>query len=284
VHIQTRQLQRRAARIVGKIAHHVFHRADLADDGLRGALQQLRVLFIELAAKFVLQALRRKLDRRERVLDFVREAARHLAPSRLPFRPQQVADVIEHDHITRIPALRQARAAHQQNLVAVLAQALYLALPFAVGRLAESLHDGVAERPQQAVLFGDLAQRHALHFLQRHGKDLRRTGIHRAQAQFIVQRQHAGRQVGQHAFQVAFGAFHFALLLFAGLFRLKQLLRHLVEQAGQRAQLVAALYRVLAGKIALRHSPRAFRKRLQRGAQPLADEKRRRYRRQQHHQ
>ena len=80
----------------------------------------------------------------------------------------------------------------------------------------------------------------------------------------MIQRQHTGRKVGQHAFQMHLGAFHHALLLFAGLPGIEQLARHLVEQAGQRAQFIAAADRVLFGKIALRHRARPVRQRFQR--------------------
>jgi len=46
VHLQMRQPQCRAARIIGKIVHHIFHRGNLADDSLRGTPQQLRTALV----------------------------------------------------------------------------------------------------------------------------------------------------------------------------------------------------------------------------------------------
>ena len=47
-------------------------------------------------------ALGRQLDRRERILDLVREAARDLAPGRVALRLQQRADVVEHDDVAAL--------------------------------------------------------------------------------------------------------------------------------------------------------------------------------------
>jgi hypothetical protein len=46
-------------------------------------------------------ALRPKLDRRERILDLVREASRAPRPSRVALRLQQRRDVVEHDRRSR---------------------------------------------------------------------------------------------------------------------------------------------------------------------------------------
>ncbi len=67
---------------------------------------------LELAAELELQPLGRELDRRQRVLDLVREPARDLAPGLDALRRDQLGDVVE-DHQAR--ALRHRRAAHQQG-------------------------------------------------------------------------------------------------------------------------------------------------------------------------
>ena len=56
----------------------------------------------ELAFELELQPLGRQLDRRQRVLDLVREPARHLAPRRRALRRHDLGDVVEH-HQPRSP-------------------------------------------------------------------------------------------------------------------------------------------------------------------------------------
>ena len=48
-------------------------------------------------------ALGRQLDRRERILDLVRQAPRHLAPGGVALGLQQRGDVVEHDHVAALP-------------------------------------------------------------------------------------------------------------------------------------------------------------------------------------
>ena len=57
-----------------------------------------RVLGIHAAEQPAAQAVGRQLDRRQRVLDLVREPPRHLAPGGIALRLQQRGDVVEHDH------------------------------------------------------------------------------------------------------------------------------------------------------------------------------------------
>ena len=52
----------------------------------------------QLVGEAMLQALGRELDRRQRVLDLVRQAACHLAPGGEALRLQQPRDVVEHHH------------------------------------------------------------------------------------------------------------------------------------------------------------------------------------------
>ena len=66
----------------------------------------------ELGLELVLQPLGRELDRRQRVLDLVRQAPRHLAPGLAALRRDDLGDVVEH-HQPR--ALRHGGAAHQQR-------------------------------------------------------------------------------------------------------------------------------------------------------------------------
>ena len=83
---------------------------------MRGALQQPRVLGVEAGEQLAPQLLGRQLDRRQRILDLVRQAARHLAPGGVALRVEQRRDVVEHDHQAAALALvRQRRAGPQQH-------------------------------------------------------------------------------------------------------------------------------------------------------------------------
>ena len=73
----------RLPRIDREVIHHVLHRAHLRDDGLRPADERLLVAGVELAAELDREALRGKLDRGQRVLDFVREPSRDFGPRRV---------------------------------------------------------------------------------------------------------------------------------------------------------------------------------------------------------
>ena len=62
----------------------------------RAALQHLGVLGGKLSRELDLQALGGELDRRERVLDLVREAPRDFGPGGVALRLDQLGDVVEH--------------------------------------------------------------------------------------------------------------------------------------------------------------------------------------------
>ena len=62
------------------------------------------------------EALGGELDRRQRILDLVREAPRNLGPRGVALRLHELGDVVEHDDIAAAHRrARQARAAHQQR-------------------------------------------------------------------------------------------------------------------------------------------------------------------------
>ena len=71
---------------------------------------------LELRLELDGEALGRQLDRRQRVLDLVREAPRDLGPRRVALRQHQLGNVVEHDDVARVAARRSSRdAAHQQR-------------------------------------------------------------------------------------------------------------------------------------------------------------------------
>src|SRR6267143_1371829 len=80
VQVQRRQLRRRQPRILAEFVDHALHRGDLIDDRGGAAHQHFGLIGRQLAGELHLQSLRRQLDRRQRILDLVRKAARDLAP------------------------------------------------------------------------------------------------------------------------------------------------------------------------------------------------------------
>ena len=88
---------------------------------------------------------------------------------------------------------------------------------------------------------------HAVHGFQRPADDRAQIGLQdglRAlvdggDAEGLVERQHAGRQVRQHAFQIDIGAFQLLAVALDHAAGLVQLARHGVERAGQLADFVA---------------------------------------------
>ena len=87
VHVHARHLEPRRTRVLAERVDHLLHRLDLLHDRLRAAVEQLRVLLVQGRQQLVPHALGREADRRERVLDLVREAARDLAPGGLRAAP-----------------------------------------------------------------------------------------------------------------------------------------------------------------------------------------------------
>ncbi len=103
------------ARVDREVVDHVLHRGDLRDDRLRAALERLLVRPVELRRQLDREALGRELDRRQRVLDLVREPARDLAPRGVALRLHEIGHVVEHDDVARDRRHRQPRPAHQQD-------------------------------------------------------------------------------------------------------------------------------------------------------------------------
>jgi hypothetical protein len=69
-------------RVVAERVDHGLERLDLAHDRLRGAVDELAVVGRQTTQETPAQAFRGELDRRQRILDLVREAPRDLAPPR----------------------------------------------------------------------------------------------------------------------------------------------------------------------------------------------------------
>src|SRR6202042_2540445 len=75
------------------------------------ALENLRIALVHAGQQAAAQALGGQLYRRERILDLVRQAARHFAPGRVALRLQERGDVVEHDDETHVAVLAGERGA-----------------------------------------------------------------------------------------------------------------------------------------------------------------------------
>ncbi len=64
----------------GKLVHHAPDIADLPDNRVRALVEHLAVFLIDLLAIAAADAFRRQLDRRQRVLDLMRDTPRHIRP------------------------------------------------------------------------------------------------------------------------------------------------------------------------------------------------------------
>ena len=175
----------------------------------------------------------------------MRQAPRHLAPGGGPLRLNQGGDVVEHDHIAAAARSRQHRTAHQQH---ALFQSQLL-LPGVRVVLLEPGDDGARQRLQPRPFGKDMALQIVERFLQ----DGAGAVIHGAQAQVLVEDQHAGRQVGEDILQICLGRFEFGAVRFGHPARVVQLLCHAVERLRKYAQFIAARYLGAAAVVAARH-------------------------------
>ena len=88
----------RHARKARELVDHAPDVVDLANDGV-GALLEYGAVLADHFAVFAPQPFGRQLDRRERILDLVRDAARYVRPGRRALRGYQFGNVVERDDI-----------------------------------------------------------------------------------------------------------------------------------------------------------------------------------------
>ena len=255
IEIERRQFGRRHARIVGKLVDHALHRLHLIDDRLRRAIEHFGVAAAQLVGQLELQAFGRELDRRQRILDLVRQTPRHLAPGRAALGGDQPRDVVEDHDVTAAAAFRQLRSAQQQDLrQAAGAIELDLRLPF----LAAVFGEGVADR-----LSEDLLARPGVDGLgQQAGEVVVENGLRAlidgAQHEAAVEDEHAGRQIGQDRFEIGARRFDLGAMALGIAPRIVELARHLVEGLGQHAEFVAAVDRLARREVAGGHRLRSL--------------------------
>ena len=131
VQVHPHQVQRRRAGIFTEGVDHVPHRLDLLHDRMGRAFQHLAILRRHDRQVTAPDAFGGQTDGRERVLDLVCEAARHLAPGGVALRLQQLGDVVEDDDDATGEGIvhRSRRARAVQDAADVFAAELDLAAP-----------------------------------------------------------------------------------------------------------------------------------------------------------
>src|ERR1700730_10900180 len=130
----------RRARHAGErreLVDHAADVADLADDGVGADREGLRIL-LDLLEVTALQPLGGELDRRQRILDLVGDAPRHVAPRRHALSRHQVGYVVEGNHGARVGG---GADADKQDAAGAALQDLDLALGDAVGPLRRLRHE-----------------------------------------------------------------------------------------------------------------------------------------------
>ena len=139
-----------------------FIAATCDDDRLRAALQRLLVGASSFARELDREPLRRELDRRQRILDLVREPPRDLGPRGVALRLHELGHVVEHDDVARRPAppaaaIRASAACATDSPRASSASLL----PLPVAAAAKALGDELGERRERRQAPAPLGERHA---------------------------------------------------------------------------------------------------------------------------
>src|SRR5215472_14836626 len=115
-----------------ELVHHAADIAHMADDRVRARGEGIGII-ANFAQILALQAFGRELNRRQRILDLMRDAPRHVRPGRLALRRDQLCDVVEgHDKALDLTLLALGGDAHEEGLSSAAAHHLEL-------RLRESL-------------------------------------------------------------------------------------------------------------------------------------------------
>ena len=104
-----------------ELVDHALDIVDLAHDGFGALLEHGRILGNRLAV-FAAQPFRRQLDRRERVLDLVGDAAGDVGPGRGALRQHQFGDVVDGDDIA-VLGFARLLAGHAHRIISLLAVA-----------------------------------------------------------------------------------------------------------------------------------------------------------------
>ena len=218
------QDRRRHAGEGRELIDHAADIADMADDGI-GAGGEGFAIRDDILEIFPFQALGRELDRGQRILDLMRDAARDIGPGRFALRRLQIGYVVERDHITLRFALQTFRRdANEQHMRAAGAHDLHLRLRQTVGPAFRFVI-----KPDH---FGnDLGKILTDMLIEIGAEQQRGRAVRQVDAALLIEADHTGRNARQHGLgetpaliELPVGFDQLALLAL-------ELMRHAVEGA-----------------------------------------------------
>ena len=208
----------------------------LPDNNAGHLVQLLGVVPLHIAAKLAFDAFSRQLDGRERVLDFMGNAARNIAPGRHPLGADQIGHVIKGNHIPFKPSVPAApcRHAHQQVFLCALPRNFDFAL--------RNLRGASGQRLEKRREFGySNAQRQGLLILRPRQKPHGRA-VHKGHATFRVEPDNARCHRRQHGIEQAAAAFNLAVDVQQRLALAPQLPCHLIKVPPQHGDFIIAIF------------------------------------------
>ena len=246
-----------------ELVHHAADIADLADDRFGALVEHVAVVGDD-PAIFALQSLGRELDRGQRVLDFMGDAAGDIGPGRGALRLDEIGDVVERDDEAVVGGVVpfERHAGGDDPLAAVpgdrhlflnQSDPVDLGAPQKVGDLRQDAGDRLSE----TVLAANQFQRRA---------------VGDRDPTFGVDADDAGRHAGQDGFDEAAAFVHLAIDGEQRIALAVQLRRHQIERAGEPGQIaLAALGRHAHIEIAACHLARGADQPPDRRDQPIGE-------------
>ena len=228
-----------------------------------------------------------KLDRRERILDLVREPARHFAPGRVALRLQQRRDVVEHDDVADLAILiRAAVCRHTSACGGSMLLSRSICSRHSSRPAAKRTASAATNWPRRSLLAASsgsvrpvAAERSVPRIAPAASLAMRTVSI-------AIDAEHAGRQAREKNRETRALALHGLLAARRFFARAAQALGHVVERMHEEAHLVARRQRQARAEIALADGARAGDEILHGTREPLRREDRavdgREHREQQH--
>ncbi|OPZ59304.1 MAG: hypothetical protein BWY87_01074 [Deltaproteobacteria bacterium ADurb.Bin510] len=247
----------------------VLHLVDLADDHAGALVEDLGVLKLVQVAPA--QALGRQLDRRQRVLDLVGDAARHLAPGRHALHLLQLGQVVEDHHQAQVFAavVLEHRGVHHERHFLAAQRDDHLALGRAVLGFEQGFEQLVDHR--QVFVLEHLHVGLTEHLFDLDGQHLLGRRVDHRDAVVTVDRDDAGRDVVEHGLDVAVAVGQLVVGRLQALARVAQVADHGVEGLAELAEFVAGADLDFEAQVALRDALGAGQQALDRRGQALGD-------------
>src|SRR6202521_806266 len=211
---------------------HALDVLDLAHDRI-GALLEHRAVLGDHAAVFAPQPLGGELDRGQRILDLVGDAAGNVGPRGGALRHDEIRDVVERHHVAVLD-LGRLLGRHPDREVA-------LAAVMADRDLALALHAALGLVKQRRQLRHDRRERPAEHVRLGSPDELFRRTIEDADTTFGVDADDAGTGAGQDGFGEAAAAVDDVMGAHQIVALGSQLLRHLVERLAEMPEIALAV-------------------------------------------